>query len=458
VEAIKNIFKRFIDKHFPQEDRREKTYKSKIRTYLQRSLSTTKDPFAYFYLLAKIHKTPWVTRPIVSYSGSILHGLGRWVDGELQRICQHLPYALRSSTDLVKTVRSLENLPPNALLFTCDAQSMYTNINKVHALTEISAFLRASPIPLQENVNVDALIEGLRIIMNHNLFRFGDTFWAQQDGTAMGTPPAPMYATLYFAIHEERIIPLFVVELQLYRRFIDDGAGLWLSDPDPAVDNARWSAFQTAFSSYGKLKWDFSPRARSVDFLDLTITITNGRIETCLFEKALNLYLYLPPHSAHPPGVVKGLIHGMLLRINRLTTHETARTTYIRRFYQRLRVRGYSRDLLLPLFETALSAMTTVPQPKSDDNAAAPVYLHVPFHPSDPPSRDLQRIFRSTLLEPPKEPRLPLLKNRNGDSLGIERMVVAYHRPRNLGNILSPRRLTTAGDPVSSIFAKLQSG
>jgi hypothetical protein len=63
-------------------------------------------------------------------------------------------------------------------------------------------------------------------------------------------------------------------------------------------------------------------------FLDLTIALKpNGTIGTItLFEKKLNLYLYIPPHSAHPPedGVTSGLLFGsMIQHIFRLTT-ETA--------------------------------------------------------------------------------------------------------------------------------------
>jgi hypothetical protein len=69
--------------------------------YLTRSLEV-EDPFPHFYVTAKVHKTPWTTRPIVSVRGSRLHGLGKWTDRQLQPICRQLPSYLKSSADLKK--------------------------------------------------------------------------------------------------------------------------------------------------------------------------------------------------------------------------------------------------------------------------------------------------------------------------------------------------------------------
>ena len=58
--------------------------------------------------------------------------------------------------------------------------------------------------------------------------------------------------------------------------------------------------------------WELNAPSDKVNFMDLTITITEGKISTSLFEKPLNLHLYIPPHSVHPPGLLPGIVHSTI--------------------------------------------------------------------------------------------------------------------------------------------------
>jgi hypothetical protein len=63
----------------------------------------------------------------------------------------------------------------------------------------------------------------------------------------------------------------------------------------------------------GILKWDIKEQKPSstVNFLDLTLTIQGDTIYSRTYQKAMNLYLYLPFASAHPQGCIKGTVYGL---------------------------------------------------------------------------------------------------------------------------------------------------
>jgi hypothetical protein len=68
-----------------------------------------------------------------------------------------------------------------------------------------------------------------------------------------------------------------------------------------------------------------------------------------------------------------------------------------------------------------------------------------------PPSRVLQHHFRDLLRQPRGEIPLPHLCNRNDYQCGIKRLIIAYHHPPNLSDILVPRKIDkTKGPPVSA--------
>ena len=81
--------------------------------------------------------------------------------------------------------------------------------------------------------------------MHNNRLRFGDVLVKQISGIAMGMSPAPPLANLFMAIYEAKhVLPFIPSVVKYLHRFIDDGVGIWLHDPNPSMDDSNWKAFQ----------------------------------------------------------------------------------------------------------------------------------------------------------------------------------------------------------------------
>ena len=130
------------------------------------------------------------SRPIVSCPGSLLHGLGVWVDRKLQEVTQRIVSYFKNILELKKDLLDL-NLPRNTRLFTADAVSMYTNIPTHTALNLIGKYLNQYQRKHNNEYPKDAVRAGLCLVMTMNIFTFGDLTLKQLNGTAMGTPPPP---------------------------------------------------------------------------------------------------------------------------------------------------------------------------------------------------------------------------------------------------------------------------
>ena len=144
--------------------------------------------------------------PIISCPGSILHGLSVWIDRKLQEVAQKTVSYFKNTLELKKQLLEL-HLLPNTCLFTANTMSMYTNIPTYMALNLISKYLTHYQQKLNGDYPHDVVWVGLCLIMTLIIFTFGDLTFKQLNGTAMGMPPAPPYATIYYGIHEEKFLP-----------------------------------------------------------------------------------------------------------------------------------------------------------------------------------------------------------------------------------------------------------
>ena len=358
-----------------------------------------------------------------------------------------MPSFIASSYDLKEALNDIGTIPDNAKLFTADAVSMYTNISTYHAVNSLRHFLS----DLQEFSFhfLAAINDATQLIMTNNVFQFGDCYFHQLEGTAMGTPPACCYATLYYSIKEKFLFNKYKDNIFFYKRYIDDVFGIWV----PNNPTLSFSDFADDMN-YNHLKWEVNPLSNTVVFLDLVLYIENNKIMTKMYEKILNLYLYISPHSAHPPGVLSGLVIGNILRIHHLCSTDKQRKEYYNQFFLRLRARGYTNTQLLRLFHKGFDLTKTKPMPSTKNKRLQRecnnnitqqrkenAILHLPYHPKNPKSQHLQSIFKNKFIQ------------HNKSIAGFKRMTIACSRPKKLGEMLSYGKI---GDfncpPVSSFF------
>jgi hypothetical protein len=142
----------------------------------------------------------------------------------------------------------------------------------------------------------------------------------------------------------------------------------------------------------------------------------------------------------------------MIRHVYQLTSCPDDCFNYLKKFYRRLQERGYPSETLTPLFAAGLVNRNKPPRKKqSGPSTTDSLFLHVPYHPLNPSFQDLQSCFRDLLLHPPGATPLPSMSTPHlGLKCGVNRMIVTYHRPRNLANLLCPRKLEhTLGPPTT---------
>jgi hypothetical protein len=201
METLKNTLKTTIDSSLHLLSKAEVTY-------FKRSLQI-QHCLPVFYGLPKVHKTPISLRPVVSCINSLLSVFSTWLDYKMKTLLPLIQSYTKNSTDVIQDLKNL-HLPKDALIFTADAKSMYTNIDTTTGVNTFKEFLTTNSDKLQKEFPTLLFLRILEIVMRNNIFSFGETYWLQLTGTAMGTPAACNYATITFGHYENStLLPTF---------------------------------------------------------------------------------------------------------------------------------------------------------------------------------------------------------------------------------------------------------
>jgi hypothetical protein len=134
--------------------------------------------------------------------------------------------------------------------------------------------------------------------------------------------------------------------------------------------------------------------------MDLTITLLpTGDIVTSTYQKPMNLYLYLPPSSAHAPALFQSIVYSTLKWLRIQNTHDEDFQRFVKLFFKRLLARGHTDINLSRQFLIAAEKLDLQPYIRQLDRkgtgTGTRLFLHVRYHPSTPSRRLIRDAFQA---------------------------------------------------------------
>ena len=241
---------------------------------------------------------------------------------------------IKDSQHLIQKCENLKLESKEIFLYSCDFESLYTNIDQNECLNLISDFMRDKLN--DENIKIEGFYTILKLILENNFFSFeGSFYYHQKIGIAMGSRCGPSIANIFVYILEKRWLDIY--KPLLFSRFIDD---IFIILKESEMIESLQNAF-------GSLKLNVCS-SNIVNFLDLNISlnpVSNSLVFTPYY-KPTNTFSYLLTNSNHPNFIFKNIPKSLFIRIRRICTICSEFVYFSRLLKDQLIKRGYnSKDL-----------------------------------------------------------------------------------------------------------------
>ena len=176
------------------------------------------------------------------------------------------------------------------------------------------------------------------LVLTLNCFSFGDNYYKQINGVAIGNKLGPSYANLFVGFIENKFSSNYHgSKPDLYKRYIDDCVGATSSSRE------ELNLFINSVNSFHPaLKYTWEISENSLAFLDIKLCINDNGLSTSVDYKPTDSHNYLLHSSSHPQHVKNAIpFSHALLRLRRLCSDETDFSNKCEEMCQFFKKRGY---------------------------------------------------------------------------------------------------------------------
>ena len=316
---------------------------------------------------------------------------------------------------------------------------MYNNMTEEVGVAACKRYLetRISSGMDDDEVSPRSLLKALQICIQNNFFEFNEKIYHQKGGVGTGIKLAPPFACLGVGDFEEKFFSSendLVKMILLWKRYIDDVFAILKGEEEDCKNLVDF--LNTLMPGVIKFTSKFSKD--KIEFLDLQISIEEGKLETNLYIKPSNLQLYLDYFSNHPQHCKVGMVYSLALRIIERCSKQKDADVHFENLKEKLKEKNYPEQVINKQFEMAKSKdrkeliYKPRPQKLKDDGKTRLIFT---YNASNPPIHQWVR-----------EAKKLLVRNDKAISLGSS-IQITSRQPRNLQRLVTGVRKGGRGTP-----------
>ena len=250
--------------------------------------------FGKLYLLPKIHKRLHNVpgRPVISNCGSPTEKCSEFLDHHLKPIMQKGWSYIKDSGDFINKTKNLSTIPDNVILVTADVVGLYPSIPHEAGLRALREALDKQD---KKCIPTEDLVKMAEFVLKNNFFEFNSKIKQQVSGTAIGTKFAPPYACLFMDKFETSFLETQQLQPLVWFRNIDDIYCIWMHGEE------ELNIFLKSLNEFDPcIKFTYESNKESIAFLDINVSLINGKVFTDVYVKHTDRHQYLHYLSAHP--------------------------------------------------------------------------------------------------------------------------------------------------------------
>lgn len=337
-----------------------------------------------FYGLPKDHKPDVPLRPVVSGSGGPTEKTACLLEQILKQLLVFIPTHLRDTKDFLSRANDhckSQPLAEDAIFFSIDVVNLYGSIPVEEAIEAAKNKLETHGKDIDTfGLSYEDICALLDQCLHNNVFSFGDNYYRQKQGIAMGNPCAPPLAIIFLDRFEQQALSGTVRKPVFLVRYIDDYAGFWTYGEQALTEFLH---YLNSLHPNLSFTLDYSKPNKAVPFLDTSVTLTSVggicMLETELYIKPMNSGIVLHATSAHPTSTKHNMIRNMFHRAFNNSSSKEREENSVEKIRSLLLGNGYSSRLLKRLLREVRLARPRGAKGRRKLEAKEDGYLTLPY-------------------------------------------------------------------------------